>query len=314
MSKRDPKKIAYPYAFFEGEVTPIEYANVNIMTNALQYGTGWFGGIRGYIGEDKKSFFIFRLEDHIKRFLASARVLGVKMKYSASELKDIIIDLTKKNKPTSDTYYRPFAYLGSLALAPNLAHEEFFEFALYMIPLGDYIATDKGNSVGVSSWRRISDNSIPSRAKISGGYINSALAKKEAHDRGFVEAIVLTDDGHVSEGSAMNVFIVRNGVLITSPKYQDILEGITRDTILQLASTMGIPALERPIDRTELYVCDEAFFSGTGAQVAWIDSIDGRSIADGKEGPITRALREAFFSIVRGKDKRYDTWLTKVCV
>lgn len=311
---RDPKAAAFPHAWFEGGIVPIEQAQVSIMTNALQYGTGWFAGVRGYLSADKKSFHIFRLDDHIHRFLSSAKILGVKIRHSSEELRNIIIDLTRKNAPTCDTYYRPFAYLGSLALSPDLSHDEYFDFALYMIPLGDYLATDRGNSVGVSTWRRISDTSIPARAKISGGYINSALAKKEAHDRGFVEAIVLTDDGHVSEGSAMNVFIVRNGVLITTPKYEDILEGITRHTILTLAHEMGIPTEERSIDRTELYIADEAFFSGTGAQVAWIDSVDGRKVSDGTEGFITKKLRDRFFNIVRGNDNKYEKWLTKISI
>lgn len=302
----------FPYVFFEGNVVPKEQAVVPIMTNALQYGTGFFGGIRAYYNSDHNSVYVFRLDDHLKRFLQSATIIGVDMPYNVQQTKNIIIDLTRKNNPQTDTYYRPFGYASSTNLSPNLNRDRQFEFALYMMPLGDYLPTNKGISVMVSSWRRITDSTIPSRAKISGGYINSALAKKEANDYGFEEAIMLNDSGHVAEGSAMNFCIVRDGVLVTPPVSDDILEGIVRKSIITIAKDLDIPTQERSIDRSELYIADEAFFTGTGAQVSWIAQIDKRTIGTGNMGKITNKVREAFFSIVRGENKNYSNWLTKI--
>jgi branched-chain amino acid aminotransferase len=302
----------FPYVFFNGNITKAEEANIPIMTNALQYGTAIFGGIRGYYNKEKHTFSIFRIDDHIKRFLQSFKIIGVTLPYSPEELKQITLDLTQKNAPQTNTYYRPFGYASSNNISPNLDADATFAFAEYMIPLGDYLPTDKGISVMVSSWRRISDNAIPSRAKVSGAYINSALAKKEATQNGYNEAILLTEDGHVAEGSAMNLFIVRDGVLVAPSKSDDILEGITRRSIIQLARDMDIPVEERTIDRTELYTADEAFFSGTGAQVSWIAEIDKRLIGQGKRGPITSKLQDLFFNVVQGNEEKYKHWCTKV--
>jgi branched-chain amino acid aminotransferase len=219
MSTRDSKP--FPYAFFGGMQTPIEKAQISIMSKVVQYGLGWFGGVRGYISTDKKSINIFRLEDHIKRFLNSSKVLGVQIKYDAEQLKKNLLDLININRPQTDTYFRPFAYADSTELSPNFAQNSTFDFALYMVPLGDYIDTTKGNSVCVSSWRRVSDNAIPSRAKLAGSYVNSALAKQEAIKNGFVESIMLSETGEVTEGSAMNLFIVRDGKLITPSSTSD---------------------------------------------------------------------------------------------
>ncbi len=304
------KTTSFPYAFFEGKYVKIEDAKVSIMTNALQYGTGFFGGMRGYYNKEKKFLSVFRMEDHIKRFLSSAQIIGVSMGYNEKQMKEIFLKLIKMNNPKTDTYFRPFGYAASTNLSPNLERDNNFEFTLYMIPLGDYLPTDKGLSVCVSSWRRVSDNAIPSRAKISGSYINSALAKLEASKQGYDEAIFLSEDGHVAEGSAMNLFVVRNGTLITPAFSENILEGITRRTIVKLAQDMGIPTAERVVDRTELYVADEVFFSGTGAQVAWISKIDGRTIGDGKRGEITGKLQDLFFEVVKGNKKQYADWCT----
>ena len=305
---------SFPYAFFEGKIVPTGEANVSIMTNALQYGTGIFGGIRGYYNKEKRFISIFRIDDHFQRFVNSLKVIGVSMEYSKEDLIKITLDLTKKNNPQTDTYYRPFAYAASLNLSPNLDRDHTFAFAQYMIPLGDYLPTDKGISVVVSSWRRISDNAIPSRAKITGGYINSALAKQDATKNGHDEAIFLSEDGHVAEGSAMNFFMVRDGVLVTPAKHNDILEGITRRTVITLAKDMGIPVEERSIDRSELYVADEAFFSGTGAQISWIQKIDHRTIGSGTRGDITGKIQDLFFSVVRGNEEKYMSWCTKLDV
>jgi len=302
------------YAFFNNSFVDIHEAKVSIMTNALQYGTGIFGGIRGYYNAEKKYLSIFRLEDHFKRFLSSLHIVGVGLSYSQDELVAILKKLVAKNKPKTDTYFRPFAYAGSTNISPNLMADQVFQFALYMIPLGDYLPVNVGLKVGISSWRRIADNAIPSRAKISGGYINSALARTEAEKHGYNEAIFLTQEGTVAEGSAENLFIVRDGVLITSAKTDDVLEGITRKSILKIARDLGVPTEERSIDRSELYVCDEAFFSGTGVQVAWIGEIDNRMVGDGKRGVISAQVQDMFFKTVRGEVEKYSNWCTKLSV
>ncbi len=227
------KTQAFPFAFFQGEIVKIEDAKVSIMTNALQYGTGIFGGIRGYYNLDDKSVYVFRLDDHYKRFLSSARILGCDFPYSLEELKEITIDLIKKNNPKTDSYLRPFGYVGHTELGPNLANTT-LDFSLYMIPLGEYLPVSKGLNLKVSTWERISDNAIPSRGKISGGYVNSALARKEATDGGYDEAVMLNKYGHVAEGSAENLFIVRDGKLITPDLSEGVLEGITRRSVFKL--------------------------------------------------------------------------------
>lgn len=302
----------FPYTFFQGKTVKTSQANVPIMTNALQYGTGVFGGIRGYYNKKGKFLSIFRIDDHYQRFLSSLKIIGASLAYDKEQLKKITLDLVGRNKPKTDTYIRPFAYAASTNLSPNLERDGQFDFALYMMPLGEYLSVDKGLSATVSSWRRISDNAIPARGKISGSYINSALARKEATQRGFDEAILLTESGHVSEGSAENIFIVRNNILITPPVSDDVLEGITRRTILQLAKDLGIETQQRVVDRTELYIADEAFFSGTGVQVAWIAKIDNRLIGDGKRGRVTAKLQDLYFAIVRGEEKKYNQWCTKI--
>ena len=304
---------SFPYAFFQGKIVPIEEAKISIMTNGFQYGTGYFAGIRGYYSQKEKTLSIFRLEDHYKRFLGSANILGCSLAYSHEELIKITLDLVKKNKPKTNAYFRPFAYVGNTELGPNLANIT-LDFGLYMIPLEEYMPLGKGLSLIVSSWQRISDNVIPSRGKISGGYVNSALARKEATDGGYDEAIMLNKYGRAAEGSAENLFIVRNGVLITPDLSEGILEGITRRSLLHIAKDLGIPTVERPIERSELYIADEVFLSGTGCQVAWVEQIDKRIIGDGKIGPITTKLKDKFFKVVKGEDKEYQKWCTKIKV
>ncbi|HSW47646.1 MAG TPA: branched-chain amino acid transaminase, partial [Candidatus Saccharimonadales bacterium] len=235
---------SFPYAFFDGKVVKIEDAKVSIMTNALQYGTAIFGGIRGYYNAEEKSLFVFRLDDHTKRFLSSVKILGCSFPYSQEQLKKIILDLIKKNNPTTNCYLRPFGYVGNTELGPNFANTT-LDFSLHMIPLEEYMPVSKGLSLNVSSWQRISDNAIPTRAKISGGYANSALARKEATDGGFDEAILLNSRGYVSEGSAENIFLVRDGKLITPGLSEGVLEGITRRSVMQMAKDMEIVTIER---------------------------------------------------------------------
>lgn len=301
----------YKYAFFQGKNVLLENACVSIMTNALQYGTGVFGGVRGYYDDNTKNLSIFRIEDHYKRFLSSIKILGCDFDYTVEQLINIHIELAKQNKPTENCYFRPFAYVGNHNLGPNLGGVK-LDYALYMIPLNDYLPTDKGLSLMVSSWRRVGDNSISARGKFSGAYLNSAFARKEAHDNGYDEAIFLTEHGNVSEGSAENLFIIRDGVLITPSAGDDILEGVTRKTIMLLAEEIGIPVIERSIDRSELYIADEVFLSGTGCQLAWVTQIDKRVIGDGKIGKISQKLREIYFDTVKGYNPNHQEWCTKV--
>lgn len=306
-----------PFAFFEGKIIPAELAKINIMTNAFQYGNAVFDGIRGYLAGNpsshrgRKDFFIFRLDDHYKRFLSSLKILNKSVPYTAEKLANITLEVAQKNEPKSDFYIRPIAYAADYQISPDLSRSN-FEFALYMIPLGEYLPVSKGLKLSISNWTRINDNMIPSRAKIAGGYVNSSLAKGDAVKLGFDDALMLGIDGHLAEASAANFFMVRDGVLITSPKYADVLEGITRRTVLQLATDLGLQTVERHIDRTEIYIADEAFLSGTGVQVAWIAEVDGRTIGTGKIGPISQKIQKLFFNIVRGNISKYSSWLTKV--
>lgn len=303
-----------PYAYFEGKIVPIEQATVSIATHALQYGTGVFAGIRGYLDADGATINIFRLHDHFTRFVQSAGLIKVGLPLDRDGLCELAVELTRRNQPASNVYFRPFAYKSGLDLGPTLTGVQ-DGFALYMLPLDDYYGTDgRGLSVMVSSWQRISDNTLPARGKVSGGYINSSIIKDEARGYGFDEAIVLNSRGKVSEGSACNLCLVRNGVLITPPVTADILEGITRRTILELARELEIPVEEREVDRTELYVAEELFFCGTGVQIAWIEQVDKRTVGNGRRGPITGRLADRFYDIVKGRAPQYSHWLTRVAV
>jgi len=300
------------YAFFGGEFVPIEKAKVSIMTHAFNYGTGCFEGIRAYWNEEEEQLFIFRMREHYERFHRSCGILHIELPYSVEQLGEITGELLRKEDARTDTYIRPLAYKATEGIGVRL-HDLEDEFALFALPFGKYIEKEEGANVCVSSWSRISDNAVPARAKITGAYVNSALSKTEAMLNGFDEAIVLTSDGHVSEGSAENLFIVRNGVLITPPVTEDILEGITRATMIQVArEKLDLETVERKIDRTELYVAEEAFFCGTGVQVAAIATIDHRPVGTGKLGPIVKGLRDLYFDIVRGKVEDYRDWCTPV--
>ena len=300
-----------PYAYFQGDIVPVEDAKVSIATHALQYGTGAFAGIRGYMDATGESINIIRLADHTKRLMDSARLLRADLKLDANGVAQVIEELTLKNNPQTDLYMRPFIYKSAIELSPRLKDVE-SDIAIYQIPFGDYFAMDRPLKFFVSSWIRSADNTIPSRGKITGAYINSAFAKDQAEEAGCDDALMLNVDGKVSEASGANFFIVRNGRLATSPITGDILEGITRRTVFLLADRLDIPIDERPIDRSELYIAEEAFVCGTGAQIAVVGEIDGRPVGDGARGPITKQLQDVFFNMVRGKDKDLDHFLTKV--
>lgn len=300
------------YAFFEGEIVPIERAQISVMTHALHYGTACFGGIRAYWNDDAQQLYVFRLDDHLQRFLSSCRLLMMTLPYSAEQLRNVVLELLRCEGFRGDAYVRPLAYKADLKIGV-LLHGMTDEVTIFATPFGRYVEKEEGASVCVSSWRRINDNSIPARGKIAGAYVNSAFVKSEALLDGYDEAIVLDQHGHVSEGSAENIFMVRNGQLITPPVSSEILEGITRRTIMELAQVeLGLTTLEREIDRTELYVCDELLFCGTGVQVAAITSVDRRPVGNGSMGPITEAIRNLYFDVVRGKVDKYRPWNTAV--
>lgn len=302
-----------PYAYFRGEIVPQEDAKVSIATHALQYGTGAFGGIRGYQDASGETMNIFRLPEHTRRLMNSAKLLRCELNIDADGLADVLQELVLKNNPQSDIYIRPFVYKSGIELSPRLKGVE-DDIAIYMIPFGDYFEMDRPLKVMVSAWVRSTDNNIPSRGKITGAYINSALAKDQAEEAGCDDALMLNSRGKVAEASGANLYIVRNGTMITSPITGDILEGITRMSIIQYAEDAGIPVEVREIDRSELYIADEAFLCGTGAQVAVIGSIDGRPVGTGQRGPVTETIQDIFFKVVRGQNARYDALLTKIPV
>lgn len=300
-----PKGIAY----FEGKFVPLADAKVNVMTHAFNYGTGIFEGIRGYFNRDEHELYLFRLAEHYQRMLQNCRMLKIEMPYTVDDLCALTTELIRHNGFQSDIYVRPLAYKNACQIGTKLTPGA--DFTIFAVRMGDYIDTNRPLDVCVSSWRRIEDNAIPARGKICGSYVNSALAATEARDNGFDEAIVLSEDGQVSEGSAMNLFIIRNGKLVTTPIYSNILEGITRSTVVEIAQReFGIETDFRQMDRSELYVAEEAFFCGTGAQIASIGSIDRRQIGEGNTGPITGQLQILYNDVVRGRMARYAHWLT----
>ncbi len=299
------------FAFFNGEIVPIEQAQVSVMTNALNYGTGCFEGIRGYWVPEEEQLLVFHLRAHMERLHRSCRILYMELSHSVDELCAITVELLRREGFREDVYIRPLVYKSDPAIAVQMNGLK-DSFTMFALGFGQYLA---GSAVRacVSSWRRIDDNIIPSRAKASGAYINSALAKTEALLNGYDEAIVLGADGHVSEASAANLFIVRNNTLITPPLSSDVLEGITRQVVAELArDRLGLAMVERPIDRTELYVADEAFFCGTGAEIKPIIEIDRRKIGSGEVGPIAGQLVALYADVVRGRVPEYRQWCTPV--
>ncbi len=308
MAKMDAGRFAY----FDGSIVPIEDAKVSILTHAFNYGTGVFEGIRGYYSAAEGKVLIFRLHEHVERLARSCKIMCMDIQETPEDLARICCELVKRNGYKEDVYLRPIVYKSEHSLGPKLKGIE-SKFCCWNIKLGDYVNVDTGLDVCVSSWRRVSDNAIPARAKTTGSYVNSALARTEAEQAGFDEAIVLREDGTVSEGSAMNIFVVNNGKLITPPENGDLLVGITRNSVMEIASAeLGLPVVERPIARTELYGCDELFFTGTGAQVAPVRSVDRRLIGDGKPGPISKKLQDIYFEAVQGKIAKYRRWCTPV--
>ena len=300
------------WAFFRGELVPLRDANINVMTHAFNYGTGVFEGIRAYWNADQEQLFGLDLLPHYERLLRSARLLMMEVPYSAQQLADTTVEMLRRDGLREDIYVRPVIYKSSEIIGVRL-HNLDCDVTIFGIPFGQYIDTEGGIRAQVSTWRRTDDNAIPARGKITGAYINSAFAKSEAQLNGYDEAIVLTQEGHVSEGSAENLFIVTDGVLVTPPVTDNILEGITRRRIMGIArDRLGVEVVERSIDRTELYAAQEIFLCGTGAQMSPVVEVDRRSVGSGRPGPITRELSSIYFDAVRGRIDDYRDWLTPV--
>jgi branched-chain amino acid aminotransferase len=298
--------------YFNGQFVPLEEATVNVRTHAFMYGTSIFEGIRAYYLPDTDQMAIFRLREHYQRFYANAKMCYMEPPVTFEALEAATVEVVRLNKGTKkDTYIRPMVYKGGIdVIGPNIDKAPTC-LTVWTQPLGDYVSTSKALNVCISNWRRVDDNALPPRLKCGGSYMNAALIVTDAKRGGFDEAIVLTQDGHVGEGSAMNLMLVRNGKIITPPVSDNILEGITRATLIELAKKeLGLTCEERTIDRTELYVADEVFFCGTGAQVAAVGSIDHRVIGSGEMGPITTQLQNLYFDVVRNKIPAYSQWLT----
>lgn len=296
------------YVYFRGAIRPDAEAVVSIRNHTFLYGTGIFEGIRAYWLPEEKALCLFRAKEHYERLLKNANIFHMAINESLADCLRITADLLKKNAHHGDTYIRPTIYKDGLSIGPGLDRDPSV-LNIFTMALGDYLPMDKGLHVTVSNWRRNSDNAIPPRAKATGAYMNTALAITDARRAGFDDAIVLTEQGKVSEGSAMNLFLVRGGKLITPSKTENILEGITRDTIITLArEELGLEVVERQIERTELYVADEAFFCGTGAQVAPVTKIDHRPLGNGKIGEVSRQLQALYFKAVRHQLPHYKDW------
>ncbi len=298
-----------PYAFFKGQYMPLKDAKIGILTQALHYGTACFGGIRANWDAEKEQFCLFRLKDHYRRQLDACKILNIELPYDEHDLADFTVETLKRTGFRENLYCRPLAYKSSEAIGVKL-HDLEDDFFVIVTPLPPYLGTG-GIKCCTSSWRRVSDNQISPRGKITGIYVNSALAKTDANRTGFDEAIMLNEKGHVSEGTGENIFVVIKGQLITPPSYDSILLGITRDTVMQLAKNeLGLHTVERSIDRSELYVADEAFFTGTATNVAPIVSVDLRTIGNGETGPITARLQELYSEVSLGKNPKYSEWYT----
>lgn len=306
-AEADPNLIVY----FGGQYVPLAEARVGILTHALHYGTGVFEGIRAYWDEPRQELFVMRPLEHYQRWKQNCGILRIVVPPSPEELCAITLELMRRNQLRTNVYVRPIAYKSAERVGVSCDDQD--SFAVIALPYGDYLHAEKGLHAGVSSWRRIEDNAIPARAKICGAYVNSALATDEAHQCGFDEAIFLNESGHVAEGATCNIFMLRKGKLITPSATENVLEGITRDSVMQIAQReLGLDVIERPIDRSELYGCDELFFTGTAVGIAPVVRVDHRAVGNGNIGPVSRGIQQAYFDATRGHLRAYWNWLTPV--
>ena len=302
--------MATPYAYFKREIVPLSEARIGVMTHAFNYGTAVFEGVRGNWNEDEGQIYVFRMKEHYDRLRRSCRIMRIDFPYENEELSSITTQLVEMSGYREDVYIRPLAYKSSELLGVRL-HDLDDDFLIFVAPFGPYLDVEKGARCCTSSWRRVEDTGIPARAKITGIYANSALAKTEANLNGFDEAIMLDERGHVSEGSGENIFVVQGDQVITPPPSSNILVGITRDTVMTLVrEELGLQIVERDIDRTELYTSDECFMTGTAAHVTPVVELDHRIIGDGRMGPVTGRLVSMYFDIITGRNAKYAHWCT----
>ena len=299
-----------PYAFFQGGYVPLGEAKVSIMTHALHYGTGIFEGIRGNWNSEKETIYMFRLREHYERLLRGCRFLMIDIPYSLEDLCNITTQLVERCGYAEDLYIRPLAYKSAEKVANLKLQDLESDFCLMAVPFGSYLGTSVLRCC-TSSWRRVEDVTIPVRFKGSAIYVNSILAKTEATLAGFDEAIILNQNGHVCEGSGENFFLVVDGTIYTPPVEDSVLPGITRDTVMQLAqSDLGLKVVERRIDRSEIYISDECFLTGTAAHLTPVVEVDSRKIGDGMVGPISAKLQQMYFDVVFGRNPKYIHWCT----
>ena len=306
-----PSDPADAICYFEGRFVPLREAKVSIMTHAFMYGTAVFEGIRAYWNAEQGQLYALKVREHVERIRNSCKIMLMEPVPSVDQLTGLVVEVARRNAWREDVYIRPSFYKSTQAIGVKL-HGLQHDLYIITLPFGNYIDVDTGIRIGTVSWRRTADTSIPSRAKVVGSYVNPAFAKTEAMLNGFDEALVLTQDGHASEGSAENLFMIRDGVLITPSVSDDILEGITRAGIMEMARDMGIACVERSIDRSELYIADEVFLCGTGAQLSPVIEVDRRPVGSGGIGPLTARLKDRYFDIVRGRVPEYRHWLTPV--
>jgi branched-chain amino acid aminotransferase len=301
-----------PTAFFEGQYVPLEDANINVMTHAFNYGTAVFEGIRGNWNEEEQQLYLFRVREHVERIRQSAKIMRMELRYSDDEVEEMVLEVAKRSGYSEDVYIRPMVYKSTEEVGVRM-HNLDDEFLLFVTPFGAYLDPDAGARCMTSSWRRIDDTMIPARAKVNGLYVNNAMAKTEAMNNGFDEAIMLNSDGHVAEGSGENIVIIRHGALITPPPQDNILEGITLETALELAQReLNLTVQRRTIDRSELYIADEVFMTGTAAHVTPITEIDRVPIGDGSPGAISKQIQERYFQMITGRLPEYTDYLTPV--
>lgn len=300
------------YAYFKGQIVPYSEAKVSVLTHALNYGTAVFGGLRGYWNDEEEQLFLFRPKEHFKRLINSAKLINIQIDETPESLTRLAGELLRTEGYRRDVYIRPLAFKADEIIGVKL-HGLTDELSMVALPFDKYVSNDTNAHVTVSSWRRVDDNAIPARGKVSGAYANSALIKTDAVLSGFDEALVLNQDGHISEGSAMNIFMLRDGVLVTPPVTANILEGITRRSVIELVQAeLGLTVVERQIDRTEVYLCDEFFMTGTAAQIMAVTRVDHRWLGTGSMGPVTERLRQIFQDIVRGRFPKYKHWIEPV--
>ena len=311
MSRRAFTASDAEWAYHGGEFVKLGDVRLSPATHALNYGTGVFEGIRAYWSESRGTMQVLKMREHYERFEKSCRFLRIDLNHTIDELCDITLEILQRNAPREDTYIRPLAYKSATSVGVKLVPVD-DQLSIFTVPMGNYVELT-GLRCCVSSWRRTSDTAIPSRGKLTGSYLNTALAVDEAQRAGYDDAIFLTHDGHVSEASAANIFLLRKGGLITPPVTADILEGITRDAVIELAEKeLGMPVAQRDVDRTELYTADEVFLTGTGFQIAPVTEVDGRPVGNGQTGPVSERLQELYFKAARGENPDYADWTVPV--